>query len=340
MAGRLQIWYQAQPPAIKVLLTLNVAAYLAWNLILVHFQVTRDFVWGHLALDPAFPELLLQPWRVLTYAFLHLGPGLGGLLHILFNMAWLVWIGRDFEQMQGSARLFGIYVLSAVGGALLTVGLHAAFPSAGMFGGLVHGASGGVLGVMAAVALLYPYQEIMLLFIGSVRLLWVVFGFLALDILFLSAGGTSVSAHLGGVLVGFAFARAQQAGFDLAAWARPLFGRTSRGRRPSASGWMGAASGWVGARSAGSGSSGSRGSAGGGSSASARAGAGAGAGAAGGEAPRRSAVSALRKVVAPEPEVESDPAGVIDRILDKISASGYDSLTAEEKRMLYEASKK
>ena len=337
MAGRLQIWYQAQPPAIKVLLTINVAAYLAWNLFLVHFQVTREFVWGHLALDPSFPDLLLQPWRLLTYAFLHLGPGMGGLLHILFNMAWLVWIGRDFEQMQGSARLFGVYILSALGGALLTVALNMAFPDVSLFASLVHGASGGVLGVMAAVALLYPYQEIMLLFIGSVRLLWIVFGFLALDVLFLSAGGTSVSAHLGGVLVGFAFARAQQAGYDLAAWARPLFGRKSRGRRPSASGWMGAASGWVGARSAGSGSAGSagsRGSAGGGASASV------GAGAAGGEAPRRSAVSALRKVVAPEPVVEPDPAGVIDRILDKISASGYDSLTAEEKRMLYEASKK
>lgn len=339
MAGRFQIWYQAQPPAIRLLLTINVAAYLVWNLFLVHFQVTRDFVWGHLALDPSLPGLLLEPWRVLTYAFLHLGPGLGGLLHILFNMAWLVWIGRDFEQMQGSARLFGIYILSALGGALLTVGLHAAFPSAGLFAGVVHGASGGVLGVMAAVALLYPYQEIMLLFIGSVRLLWVVFGFLALDVLFLSAGGTSVSAHLGGVLTGFAFARAQQAGFDLAAWARPLFGRKSRGRRPSASGWTGSASGWVGSR--GSGSSGSRGTATGASTASGtRAGAGAGAGAAGGEAPRRSAVSALRKVVVSDPPAEPDPAAVIDRILDKISASGYDSLTAEEKRILYEASKK
>ena len=30
----------------------------------------------------------------------------------------------------------------------------------------------------------------------------------------------------------------------------------------------------------------------------------------------------------------------IDRILDKISASGYQNLTAEEKRILFEASKK
>lgn len=297
MAGRFQIWYRAQPPAIRLLLTINVAAYLAWNLLLVHFQVTREFVWAHLALDPALPELLFQPWRVLTYAFLHLGVGFGGLLHILFNMAWLVWIGRDFEQMQGSARLFALYILGALGGALLTVLLHGVLPNVPYFAGLVHGASGGVLGVMAGVALLYPWQEIMLLFIGSVRLIWVVVGFLALDILFLSAGGTSVSAHLGGVLTGFGFARAQQAGWDLSAWARPLFApQRSPARAPAVS------------------------------------------------RPVQAVVrkpSVLRKVVLEKEEDPApDPAEQVDRILDKISAGGYDSLTAEEKRILDEASRR
>ena len=38
--------------------------------------------------------------------------------------------------------------------------------------------------------------------------------------------------------------------------------------------------------------------------------------------------------------VETSIEGEVDRILDKISAEGYDSLTSEEKKILYEASKR
>ena len=53
----------------------------------------------------------------------------------------------------------------------------------GAFGGVVHGASAAVLGVITAVAILYPYKTVALIFLGSVRLIYLVLGYLALNLL-------------------------------------------------------------------------------------------------------------------------------------------------------------
>jgi membrane associated rhomboid family serine protease len=322
--NRFRSWLAAQPRALRFLLLVNGGAYLLWQVVFIHIGPVRDFVWDHLALNPDFPRILFEPWQLLTYAFLHLAPGMGGLLHVLFNMLWLVWIGRDLEELQGPARLFGLYVIGAIGGALLTVALHAAFPAASLFSGIVHGASGAVLAVMAGVALLFPDKQILLFLLGSVRLIHLVLGFLMLDILFLAAGGTSVSAHLGGALTGFAFARLQQRGVDVVAWAAPFFrsrprGRAARSRyRAESPSVLDRLEGWLGGRRA--------------SGPAART-----------QEPRkeREASSAGSSGEVAEGYDTSEPAeSDVDRILDKISESGYDSLTPAEKRTLYEASRR
>ncbi|QXD15873.1 rhomboid family intramembrane serine protease [Rhodocaloribacter litoris] len=316
--NRFQAWYRVQPRALRALLTINVVAYVLWQVLLIHFDVTRRFVVEHVALNPAFPGILLEPWQLVTYGFLHLEPGFWGLIHILFNMLWLVWIGREYEELHGAHRLLAVYLLGSLGGGLLTVFLHALFPSVGAFGGIVHGASASVLAVLTVVAVTYPYKSIALLFIGTVRLIYVVIGFLALDILFLAGGGTSVSAHLGGALFGFLFARAEAGGIDLSSWAR-LFFRSRRPRRASTrrdmregEGLLGQVEAWLASRRA------------------ERAGQ--------PDGPARPASPGVR-----EPLTDADGnslEGEVDRILDKISEQGYDALTDEEKRILYEASRR
>jgi len=288
-----------------MLLLVNGSIYLVWQVVLIHFAPTREFVWNHLALNPGLPGILAEPWQLVTYAFLHLQTGVGGLLHVLFNMLWLVWIGRDLEDLQGPTRMIGLYVLGAAGGALLTVALHAAFPLAPLFAGTVHGASGAVLAIIAAIGLLYPQKRITLLLLGSVRIIHLVAGFLALDILFLAQGGTSVSAHLGGVLTGFAFARLQQRGIDLTGWAGIFLWRSPDPKRPSVMERLEARL-------------------------AARAGVPQDSGAEPGRKPEHGEHRGGRPV---------PPAQDVDRILDKISESGYDSLTPEEKKALYEASR-
>ena len=314
----------------RALLALNVAAYVVWNLFLTHFETTAVFVYRHVALNPGFPGILVEPWQLLSYGFLHLGAGLGGMLHLVFNMLWIMWIGRDYEELYGPGRILGIYVYGAVGGAVLTVLLHAVFPGVNLFGGIVHGASGAVLALMTLVAIHQPQKQIGLMFIGVVRLIHVVMGFIALDILFLSAGGTSVSAHLGGVVVGYLSGRAAYRGSDPTAWANVFFSDS-----------RGAAGGGIFSR--------------GRVSTSAR-GREDGSRTVGGE--RRSFLDRLESLLGRRKEGSSDQtatihemrpsstvdvdgsSGEVDRILDKISEKGYDSLTNREKKILLSESGK
>ncbi len=305
-----RIWYRSQPPALRALLIVNVVIYVLWVLLLGRIDATQQFFFEHLALRPAVPGILFEPWQLLTYNFLHLGLGFWGLIHILFNMLWLYWIGKEYEEMHGAHQLFALYVITGVGGGLLTVLFYAFFPG----NPIVYGASASVLGVLTAVGVLYPYKKIALFLIGTVRLIYLVIGFLVLDLLFFAGGSTAVAAHMGGALFGFLFARAERSGIDLTAWARPLFGGSrsrggSRGRGRSR-GKQSAASGprsWFGSRPSSDTSREPR-----------------------GRSPREERDRRNARRNARQAEV--------DRILDKISARGYEALSDEEKRILQEAS--
>lgn len=54
-----------------------------------------------------------EPWRLLTHAFLH-----GGLLHLLFNLHTLIWLGPPLERSLGSIRFAIVYLVSALGGGI------------------------------------------------------------------------------------------------------------------------------------------------------------------------------------------------------------------------------
>ncbi|MGB0651532.1 MAG: rhomboid family intramembrane serine protease [Rhodothermales bacterium] len=317
-----KFWYASQPRALRLLLTINVVFYLLWNLVLMHIGAVRFFVIEHVALNPAWPGILFEPWQVLTYGFLHLGAGLDGMLHILFNMLWMMWIGRDYEPLYGPGRILGVYVLGAVGGALLTVFLHALFPTVGPFGGPVQGSSGAVLALMTMIAIHQPDKRIGLMFIGVVRLIHVVIGFIALDFLFLSAGGTSVSAHLGGVATGFLLGRMARAGSHPTPWADWFFKDRSGRQAASRGAFSGEPEGilasleaWLSRRKSGETA----------------------------ESPGGERTSGPARIYKMHPgstsgSGEADLTTDIDRILDKISATGYDSLTEAEKRKLIESS--
>lgn len=85
------------------------------------------------------PELVkTQPWRLLTSAFLHAGP-----IHILFNSLALLYVGKILEVHFGSARLWVLYVVFAIGG-----GVGSNLWGALRGGGISVGASGAVLGLI------------------------------------------------------------------------------------------------------------------------------------------------------------------------------------------------
>ena len=133
-----------------------------------------------------------HPWSVLTYAFLH-----GSLLHLLFNMLGLFMFGPPVEGRIGSRRFVRLYLVSALGGAALSL----AFVSlAGR--GVIIGASAAVFGVMLAFVLEWPDAPVFIFPLPvPVKAKWVVV-FLAVVSLAAGVGGVRDGvahlAHLGG----------------------------------------------------------------------------------------------------------------------------------------------
>jgi len=317
--NQLQSWYYRQPPALRTILVINVAFYVVAQFLNAFWGAGYAFLRTHLALQPTYPDFLFEPWQLVTYNFMHLSGGLPGLLHIAFNMLWLFWIGKEYEEMHGSERMWKLYLFSGVAGGLMCILLSPVLPgiAGGTVGGVdipVEGASASVLGVAMAVAILYPYKQIGLLFIGVVRLLYVVLGFLVIDaLLALTSTGVAVAAHWGGALGGFLFAKSERGAlpFSLPGW---LGGGGSRRSRASSSqsaspSLLDRLEAWLGGSPDGSPTPPS--------------------------SPSSDASSSSSKAA---PTQANDLEKEVDRILEKISAEGYDALSDEEKRTLQEAS--
>ncbi|WP_308124224.1 rhomboid family intramembrane serine protease [Mycolicibacterium xanthum] len=136
-------------------------------------------------------ELVLWPravalgdlYRLLTSAFLHLG-----ILHILFNMFALYFLGPAMEMVLGRLRFAALYLLSALGGSALVYLLAA--PGSG-----TAGASGAVFGLFGATFVVGRKLNM------DVRAV-VFFIVLNLVITFLNVSVISWQGHIGGLVTG------------------------------------------------------------------------------------------------------------------------------------------
>jgi membrane associated rhomboid family serine protease len=143
-----------------------------------------------------------QIWRLLTFTYLHDQSGLG---HIFFNMLGLYFLGVPLEQQWGSKRFFVFYTVGGFVGVLLYLAMSTLGPLSPI-ASLV-GASGGVLAVLGACAVLFPNMRIILVLfpvpIRAAALIFVVlYGFSLLNQEG-NAGGDA--CHLAGLAFGIAY---------------------------------------------------------------------------------------------------------------------------------------
>lgn len=82
------------------------------------------------------PYDLAQPWRFVTAVFLH-----GSILHIVFNMWFLMDVGPQIEELYGSARYLFIYVVTGIGG----------YVASSMIGNFSIGGSGALMGLIGVL---------------------------------------------------------------------------------------------------------------------------------------------------------------------------------------------
>lgn len=143
-----------------------------------------------------------QIWRLVTFTYLHSQEGLG---HILINMLVLYMLGAPLERQWGAKRFFAFYTLGGAA-AVSLYGLLTIVGWLSLSGSLV-GASGNVLAVMGACAVLFPqFRLIIILFPVPIRT--AVAGFLVFYSFNLwnqgsNAGGDA--CHLAGMVFGLAW---------------------------------------------------------------------------------------------------------------------------------------
>jgi membrane associated rhomboid family serine protease len=129
------------------------------NVVVFLFQLIFPWVTLLFAFVPA--AVLLRPWTVITYMFLH-----GGIIHILFNM-WIFYIfGPRLEMRLGGRTFLTLYFISGISGALLSAVTtpHAA----------IIGASGAVFGIELAYAMFWPRDKIYIWGVLPVEVRWLV----------------------------------------------------------------------------------------------------------------------------------------------------------------------
>lgn len=188
-------------PVVKWLLIINVVVFV------LSYMITplAEFLFYWFSVYPAGLGRSLQLWRPITYQFLH---GISGFRHIFWNMLILFFFGPMLERFWGSRKFLIFYLLCGAMGGLL-------YPLLALAGWLrvapLIGASGAILGMIAAGAILFPNAVILLMFIFPMRLwvLAIILALISIMILFRGQNAGGEAAHLAGMAAGAAYVFSQ-----------------------------------------------------------------------------------------------------------------------------------
>jgi membrane associated rhomboid family serine protease len=184
-------------PAIKILIAVNVAAFVA--------AILMPAITLRLGLRPADVLGQLQIWQPITYMFLH-----AGFFHILFNMLTLWMFGVELERMWGSRFFTKFYFVSGIGAAATTLLLSFVPGSFGteLYYSLTVGASGAIYGVLLAYALYFPNRPIYMYLLFPIPAKYFVMIMGAISLLSSLSGpgnGIAHTTHLGGLVAAYIY---------------------------------------------------------------------------------------------------------------------------------------
>ncbi len=200
-APQMRMSFPKLTPVVKWLLIINIGVFLAAIII----KPLGVFIYTWFELDATSLGRALQPWRLITYQFLH-DPGF--VWHIFFNMLGLFFLGPTLERHWGSRRFLPFYLGCGVAGGLFYYFLVAVrfLPA-----GIMVGASGSILGMLAACAILFPHFVVfILLFPVPIRIAAV--GLTAVYLVAILTKGSNAggdAAHLAGMAAGAAYVFSQ-----------------------------------------------------------------------------------------------------------------------------------
>jgi membrane associated rhomboid family serine protease len=193
------------------LVIINVAVFLVVNIYMLFLYLLQiNIVPGSyydvtswLAVPSSLTSLWQKPWTLLTYMFLHVQ-----FWHLAMNMLVLYFGGTIFKQYLGEKKLLVVYIIGGLTGAFFYILAFNVFPVFDKVVGVsvALGASASVMAIIIAVATYLPEYPVYLFFFAKVKMKYIAFIYIALDLLSIekeNPGGHI--AHLGGALFGFLF---------------------------------------------------------------------------------------------------------------------------------------
>ena len=179
---------QSSTPVVLNLIIINAICFVAQLVFDSTWNITERF--GLYSPDSPY----FEPYQLVTHMFLH-----GGFLHIAFNMYALWLFGSMLERQWGPKKFLIFYLVCGLAAGVAQMLL--------VSGGPAIGASGAIMGLLAAFAYTYPNIEFYIIPIPfAIKAKYLVAVYAAIDIF----GGFSNSqdnvahfAHLGGLVMGF-----------------------------------------------------------------------------------------------------------------------------------------
>lgn len=226
----------------------------------------------------------------------------GGLWHLLSNMLILYFSGIYFLNYFSPKKMLNFYFLGGIFGALVYMASYNLFPAfQGMGRSYLIGASAAVMSILVGIATHIPHMRVRLILLGSIKLWWIAAFLVIIDIIQIPISNPGGHlAHLGGAGFGYLYASQLGKGNNIASGFEKLLD-------------------WIGSLFSSSPSS-----------------------------PKRSNLKTVHRRrntgtttsgFSSHVRNKKEEQEKIDAILDKISKSGYDSLTKQEKDFLFNAGK-
>ena len=212
---KLKYNWNVNSSAIKKLMYINIAffivavfckvAYHLYGYAAAENSYFTNPILEKLVLYSAPGSLLLRPWTIVTYMFMH-----SGFMHILFNMLILFFIGRIAEDFYSPKDIYKQYFLGGITGAALFMLAYNIFP---IFTRLnlsvpMIGASAAVISIVVATAAWVPNYEVFLWGVVRLKLKWLALIMVGLDIIMFTNGneGGRIS-HIGGAAFGLLYSQ-------------------------------------------------------------------------------------------------------------------------------------
>ena len=184
------------------LIYINVVVYIItqlYRLMLTLFCIS-GFSWqDYLALHSNLNDFLFTPWTLLTYFFTHADIGTD-FFHIIFNMLWLWWFGDFFLRYHTGRQFLSVYLLGGIFSGLFFLLVYNIFPYF-LFDRdttSVVGASGAIFALIVAVAMRSPNDTLYLNFF--IRTVGVKMKWIAVAAIVINLMSIPSSYNIGGIV--------------------------------------------------------------------------------------------------------------------------------------------